>query len=55
MLTTATDACFFRLVHSESQIQHQEEINSLEMMMNTSQDTLRQMTVKHQATVRFKE
>ncbi|EFX84463.1 hypothetical protein DAPPUDRAFT_222984 [Daphnia pulex] len=35
----------------ETKVQHQAEINSLETMMKTSQDTLRQMSLQHKQTM----
>lgn len=35
----------------ETKIQHHEEINSLELMMKASQETLHQMSLKHQQTL----
>lgn len=42
----------FTVFFAETKLQHHEEINSLELMMKASQDTLRQMSIKHQQTVR---
>ncbi len=38
-------------MYLETKIQHHEEINSLELMMKASQETLHQMSLKHQQTV----
>ena len=42
---------FFLFWHAETKMQHEGEINGLESMMRSSQETLQQMVVKHKQAV----
>jgi hypothetical protein len=41
----------FSFLWAETKMQHEGEINSLESMMRSSQETLHQMIIKHQQAV----